>query len=53
MNFPYRGTLSFIVNHDYLGVAFVGLRERGPLYPAVSCVYGGALVTLNYCGSSP
>ena len=51
MNSHYRGTLSFIVNHDYLGIAYVGLR--GPLWPAVSCVYGGALVVLDYCGSSP
>ena len=38
-----------MVNEDYLGIATVGLE--GPLYPAVSCVYGGAVITLDYCGS--
>ena len=45
----FRGTLSFMIGEDYLGIAATGLK--GPLFPAVSCVWGGAHVSLNYCGS--
>lgn len=45
-----RGTLSFQVLDDFLGVAFSGLRGL-ELYPVVSAVWGHCEVTLKYIGS--
>jgi SPRY domain-containing SOCS box protein 1/4 len=41
------GTLSFIVDGHYLGVAFSGLRGK-KLHPIVSVVWGHAEVTMRY-----
>ncbi|XP_043539613.1 SPRY domain-containing SOCS box protein 4-like [Chiloscyllium plagiosum] len=41
------GTLSFLVDGVYLGVAFDGLKGK-TLYPMVSCVWGNASITLTY-----
>ncbi|GCB82764.1 hypothetical protein scyTo_0023941 [Scyliorhinus torazame] len=41
------GTLGFIVDGEYLGVAFDGLKGKA-LYPMVSCVWGNTSVTLTY-----
>jgi SPRY domain-containing SOCS box protein 1/4 len=43
------GTLSFIVNGQYLGVAFRGLRGKH-LYPIVSTVWGHCEVSMRYFG---
>lgn len=45
-----RGTLSFQVDNDFLGVAFSGLRGL-ELYPVVSAVWGHCEVSLKYIGS--
>jgi len=45
-----KGTLSYQVGDDYLGVAFSGLRGR-QLYPIVSAVWGNCEVTMRYIGS--
>jgi len=42
-----RGTLSFQVDNDFLGVAFSGLRGE-ELFPIVSAVWGHCEVTLTY-----
>jgi len=42
-----RGTLAFQVHHDFLGVAFSGLRGE-ELFPIVSAVWGHCEVTLTY-----
>jgi SPRY domain-containing SOCS box protein 1/4 len=44
-----RGTLSFQVDNDFLGVAFSGLRGM-ELFPVVSAVWGHCEVTLKYIG---
>ncbi|XP_012885346.1 PREDICTED: SPRY domain-containing SOCS box protein 4 [Dipodomys ordii] len=41
------GTLSFVADGRYLGVAFRGLRGR-KLYPVVSAVWGHCEVTMRY-----
>ena len=46
----FRGTLAFIIEDDYLGVAIVGLRGR--LFPAVSCVFAGTMITMKQDGRS-
>jgi len=44
-----RGTLSFQVDNDFLGIAFSGLRGM-ELFPVVSAVWGHCEVTIKYCG---
>jgi len=44
------GTLGFVADGRYLGVAFRGLRGR-KLYPIVSAVWGHAEITMKYIGS--
>lgn len=43
------GTLSFVVDGQYLGVAFRGLKGR-KLYPIVSAVWGHCEITMKYIG---
>ncbi|XP_021923869.1 protein gustavus isoform X2 [Zootermopsis nevadensis] len=43
------GTLSFMVDGQYLGVAFRGLKGR-KLYPIVSAVWGHCEITMKYIG---
>ena len=42
------GTLGYIVDGCFLGVAFCGLPKGAELFPAVSSVRGGAVVRLRY-----
>lgn len=44
-----EGTLSFVVDGQYLGVAFRGLKGR-KLYPIVSAVWGHCEITMKYLG---
>ncbi|ODM91154.1 SPRY domain-containing SOCS box protein 4 [Orchesella cincta] len=44
-----EGTLAFVVNGQYLGPAFRGLKGK-KLYPIVSTVWGGCEVTMKYIG---
>ncbi|KAJ8959668.1 hypothetical protein NQ318_021856 [Aromia moschata] len=44
-----EGTLSFVVDGQYLGVAFRGLKGR-KLYPIVSAVWGHCEITMRYIG---
>lgn len=44
-----EGTLSFVVNGQYLGVAFRGLKGK-KLYPVVSAVWGHCEITIKYFG---
>lgn len=44
-----EGTLSFIVDQQYLGVAFRGLKGK-KLYPVVSAVWGHCEITMRYIG---
>ncbi|UYV81918.1 VPS13D [Cordylochernes scorpioides] len=44
-----EGTLAFMADGRYLGVAFSGLKGK-TLYPAVSAVWGHCEVTLKYIG---
>lgn len=44
-----EGTLSFMVDGQYLGVAFRGLKGR-KLYPIVSAVWGHCEITMKYIG---
>lgn len=44
-----EGTLAFIVDHKYLGVAFRGLKGR-KLHPIVSAVWGHCEITMKYIG---
>lgn len=43
------GTLSFVVDGQYLGVAFRGLKGK-KLYPIVSAVWGHCEITMKYIG---
>lgn len=43
-----EGTLSYIVDGQYLGVAFQDLKDKGPLYPMVSSVWGHCEITMRY-----
>ncbi|CAG2174532.1 unnamed protein product, partial [Oppiella nova] len=43
------GTLAFVVDGQYLGVAFRGLRGK-KLYPIVSSVWGHCEITMKYIG---
>lgn len=42
------GTLGFVVDGSYLGVAFKGLPTGVELFPAISSVRGGASIRLRY-----
>ena|SRR6218665_1716102 len=42
-----EGTLGFIVNGYYLGVAFTGLRGK-KLYPVISTVWGNVEIGIRY-----
>ena len=42
-----EGTLSFIADGQYLGVAFTGLEGK-TLYPTISCVWGHCEVGIRY-----
>lgn len=44
-----EGTLSYIVDGQYLGVAFRGLKGK-KLYPIVSAVWGHCEITMKYIG---
>lgn len=44
-----EGTLSFVVDGQYLGVAFRGLKGK-KLYPIVSAVWGHCEITMEYIG---
>lgn len=45
------GTLGYVVDDCFLGVAFAGLPSGAELFPAISCVWGGAQICLRYlCG---
>lgn len=44
-----EGTLSFVVDGQYLGVAFRGLKGR-KLFPIVSAVWGHCEITMKYIG---
>jgi SPRY domain-containing SOCS box protein 1/4 len=44
-----EGTLSFMVDGQYLGVAFRGLKGK-KLYPIVSAVWGHCEITMRYLG---
>lgn len=41
------GTLSFVADKQYLGVAFTGLKGK-TLYPIVSCVWGHCEIGIRY-----
>lgn len=43
-----EGTLAYIVDGQYLGVAFSDLKGKGPLYPMVSSVWGHCEITMRY-----
>ena len=44
-----EGTLSFVVDGQYLGVAFRGLKGK-KLYPIVGAVWGHCEITMHYIG---
>ncbi|KAI1301772.1 Protein gustavus [Halotydeus destructor] len=44
-----EGNLSFVVDGQYLGVAFSGLKGK-KLYPIVSAVWGHCEITMRYLG---
>ena len=44
-----EGTLSFVVENQYLGVAHRGLKGK-KVYPIVSAVWGHCEITLKYLG---
>jgi len=44
-----EGTLAFIVDGQYLGVAFRGMKGK-KLYPIVSAVWGDCEITMKYIG---
>lgn len=44
-----EGTLAFLVDGQYLGVAFRGLKGK-KLYPIVSAVWGHCEITMRYLG---
>jgi len=47
-----EGTVAYIVEGEYLGVAFRNLKGR-ELFPVVSCVWGHCQVRLKYMGGLP
>lgn len=44
-----EGTLSFMVNGQYLGVAFSGLKGK-KLFPVISAVWGHCEISMKYIG---
>lgn len=44
-----EGTLAFVVDGQYLGIAFRGLKGR-KLHPIVSAVWGHCEITMKYIG---
>lgn len=44
-----EGTLAFVVDGQYLGVAFKGLKGK-KLHPIVSAVWGHCEITMKYIG---
>jgi len=44
-----EGTLAFVVDGQYLGVAFSGLKGK-KMYPVVSAVWGHCEITMKYYG---
>jgi len=44
-----EGTLAFVVDGQYLGIAFRGLKGR-KLHPIVSAVWGHCEITMRYIG---
>ena len=44
-----EGTLSYVVEGEFLGVAHRGLRGK-KLYPIVSAVWGHCEITMKYLG---
>lgn len=44
------GTLGYVVENCYLGVAFTDLPKGEELFLAVSCVWGGASIRMHYLG---
>ncbi|KAK2886043.1 hypothetical protein Q8A67_016880 [Cirrhinus molitorella] len=47
------GTLGYVVDDCYLGIAFQDLSRGVELFPAVSCVWGGAQICIRYlCGTT-
>ncbi|KAG1960495.1 SPRY domain-containing SOCS box protein 2 [Pimephales promelas] len=46
------GTLGYVVDNCYLGVAFRDLPKGAELFPAVSCVWGGAQICIRYLGGT-
>ncbi|XP_067227618.1 SPRY domain-containing SOCS box protein 2 [Chanodichthys erythropterus] len=47
------GMLGYVVDNCYLGVAFQDLPKGVELFPAVSCVWGGAEICIRYlCGTT-
>lgn len=44
-----EGTLAFVVDGQYLGIAFKGLRGK-KIYPIVSAVWGHCEITIRYIG---
>lgn len=44
-----EGTLSYVVDGQYLGIAFRGLKGK-KLYPVVSAVWGHCEITMRYLG---
>ncbi|KAM6967456.1 SPRY domain-containing SOCS box protein 2 [Aplochiton taeniatus] len=47
------GTLRYIVDGFFLGVAFSNLPKGEELFPAISCVRGGATIRLRYLNGAP
>uniref|UniRef100_A0AAX7VGR1 Uncharacterized protein n=1 Tax=Astatotilapia calliptera TaxID=8154 RepID=A0AAX7VGR1_ASTCA len=47
------GTLGFVVNGSFLGVAFKDLPRDVELFPTVSSVRGGACIRLRYMNGDP
>lgn len=43
-----EGTLSYIVEGQYLGVAFSDLKDKGALHPMVSSVWGHCEISMRY-----
>lgn len=43
-----EGTLAYVVDGQYLGVAFSDLKDKGALYPMVSSVWGHCEITMRY-----
>jgi len=44
-----EGTLAFVVDGQYLGVAFRGMKGK-KLFPIVSAVWGHCEITMKYIG---